>query len=240
MEDFNTVNEVEVVTEAPQDTEATETSEVTETVEETVSEPAKPVQSAEENARFAAARREAETRARAEQAKTERLLQALKGYGYEGDPDAIADALMAQTQGISQEEARAQREAQEQAESEWNQIKGETEFYKKIAIQKMMADDLAKIQSVYPEVKSLQELGNEFFSVLGATKDPLLAYDVINAKKQRETKPIPQDIGAVNSSSSKEKDFYSSAEIDRLTDADYDNPKIMEIVRRSIHKIPLR
>jgi hypothetical protein len=70
MEDFNTVNEVEVVTEAPQ-TEATEISEVTEAVEETVSEPAKPIQSAEENARFAAARREAETRTRAEQAHQE-------------------------------------------------------------------------------------------------------------------------------------------------------------------------
>jgi hypothetical protein len=223
MEDFNMVNDMEVVTEAPQDTEAT-TSEVTEEVTtESVVETAKP-QSAEENARFAAARRQAEAEKNALKAQNDRLMQALGQYGYQGSPEEIADTLMAQ--------------AQEYADFERMQIQGEAEFYKNIAIEKMMADDLTKIKEAYPDVKvkHLKELGNEFFSALNATKDAVLAYDVIQTKKARETKPIPRDIGAVNSSSSKEKDFYTSAEVDKLTSKDYDNPRIMERVRQSMLK----
>lgn len=221
----------EVQSEAEQVESTTETTEIQEGV-------AKPQQTREENAAIAAARREAEQQARALKAQNDRLMQALSQYGYQGSPEEIADALMAQTQGISQEEARAQREAAEQAEAERIAREGETEFYKNIAIEKMMADDLSKIKEVYPDVKvkHLKELGNEFFSALNATNDPVLAYDVIQAKKARETKPIPQDIGAVNSSSPKEKDFYTSDEVDRLTSKDLDNPKIREAVRKSMLK----
>jgi hypothetical protein len=235
MEDFNTVNEVEVVTEAPQ-TEATEISEVTEAVEETVSEPAKPIQSAEENARFAAARREAESQAKALKAQNDRLMQALGQYGYQGDPDTIADALFAQSQGISVEEATAQRQAAEAENAKYQQLESQLETYRPLAIKALMADDLAKVQTVNPKVKNLDDLGPDFFNLMGALHDPILAYDALQAKKARETKPIPQDIGAVNSSSSKEKDFYTSAEVDKLTDKDLDNPKIMERVRASMLK----
>jgi hypothetical protein len=238
MEDFNTVNEVEVVTEAPQDTEAT-TSEVTEVVAENettpVVETAKP-QSAEENAKFAAARRQAEAEKNALKAQNDRLMQALGQYGYQGSPEDIADALFAQSQGISVEEATAQRQAAEAENAKYQQLESQLETYRPLAIKALMADDLAKIQTVNPEVKNLDDLGSDFFALMGALHDPILAYDALQAKKARETKPIPQDIGAVNSSSSKEKDFYTSAEVDRLTDKDLDNPKIMERVRASMLK----
>jgi hypothetical protein len=238
MEDFNTVNEVEVVTEAPQDTEAT-TSEVTEVVAENettpVVETAKP-QSAEENAKFAAARRQAEAEKNALKAQNDRLMQALGQYGYQGSPEDIADALFAQSQGISVEEATAQRQAAEAENAKYQQLESQLETYRPLAIKALMADDLAKIQTVNPEVKNLDDLGSDFFALMGALHDPILAYDALQAKKARETKPIPQDIGAVNSSSSKEKDFYTSAEVDKLTDKDLDNPKIMERVRASMLK----
>jgi hypothetical protein len=238
MEDFNTVNEVEVVTEAPQDTEAT-TSEVTEVVAENettpVVETAKP-QSAEENAKFAAARRQAEAEKNALKAQNDRLMQALGQYGYQGSPEDIADALFAQSQGISVEEATAQRQAAEAENAKYQQLESQIETYRPLAIKALMAEDLAKVQTVNPEVKNLDDLGSDFFALMGALHDPILAYDALQAKKARETKPIPQDIGAVNSSSSKEKDFYTSAEVDRLTDKDLDNPKIMERVRASMLK----
>ena len=235
MEDFNTVNDVEVVNEAPQETDTT-TSEVTEEVTETPEtvEPVAKVQSAEENSRYAEARRQAEAEAKAIKAQNDRLMQALKPFGYEGSPDEIADAIMAQTQGISVEEAQARRETQERAEAERTQMQSETEFYRNIAIQKLMADDLRTLQTVYPEVKNLEGLGNEFFSLLGATKDPLLAYEAVQAKKAKTSKPVPQEIGAVNSSSSKEKDFYTSSEVDKLSKSELANPKIMQRVMDSM------
>ena len=244
MEDFNTFDDVQETVVESQETEA-DTSEVTETEEtqvetETVVEESQPRQSAEENARFAAARRQAEAEARAIKAQNERLLQALAGYGYDGSPEEIADALIAQQQGISTEEARAQREAIEAENAKYNQLQSEVETYKSLAIEKLKSDDLAKLKSAYPEdkevqkLKSIDELGDEFFLLLSATKDPELAYDALQAKNARHTKPVPPDIGAVNSSSGKEKDFYTPDEVDKLTDKDYDNPKIMEIVRKSM------
>lgn len=239
MEDYNTFDDVQTDVVDSSDTEAEVTSEVVEDVAEVTTETeetAKPQQTAEENAKFAEIRRKYEAEQKAIKAQNDRLMQALSQYGYEGSPEDIADALMAQTQGISQEEAKVQREAQERAEAEKMQMQSETEFYKRLAIEKLMADDLKTIQSVYPEVKSLDTLGEEFFSLLGATRDPILSYEALQAKKAKTQKPIPQEIGAVNSSSSKEKDFYSPAEVDKLTDKDFDNPKIMEVVRKSMLK----
>ena len=235
MEDLNTFDDVQTdfVDQSEADTTTSEVAE--ETKVETV-EPLAKVQSAEENSKYAEARRQAEAEARAVKAQNDRLLQALGQYGYEGTPDEIADAILAQTQGITVEEATAQREAQEKAEHEKQTLLSEMEFYRSKAIEKMMDDDLKTIQSVYPDVKNLSELGNEFFSLLGATKDPLLSYEAVQAKKAKTLKPTPQEIGAVNSSSSKEKDFYTPAEVDKLTSKDYDNPKIMERVRASMLK----
>jgi hypothetical protein len=242
MEDFNVLNDTQETVVESQETEAT-TSEVTETEEtETVVEETRPRQSAEENAKFAAARRQAEAEARAIKAQNERLLQALAGYGYDGSPEEIADALIAQQQGISTEEARAQREAIEAENAKYNQLQSEVETYKSLAIEKLKSDDLAKLKSAYPEdkevqkLKSIDELGDEFFLLLSATKDPELAYDALQVRNARHTKPTPPDIGAVNSSSSKEKDFYTPEEVDKLTEKDYDNPKIMERVRQSMLK----
>ena len=88
-------------------------------------------------------------------------------------------------------------------------------------------------------MKDLNELGDEFFSTLkalGDERDPVLAYEIVKAKKEATTKKAPPEIGGVNQSSQKEKDFYTPAEVDKLTDKDYDNPKIMEAVRRSMSK----
>jgi hypothetical protein len=247
MEDFNVLDDTQETVVESQEPE-TDTSEVTETGEDIdaptneVVEETQPRQSAEENAKFAAARRQAEAEARAIKAQNERLLQALEGYGYKGSPEEIADALIAQQQGISTEEARAQREAIEAENAKYNQLQSEVETYKSLAIEKLKSDDLAKLKSTYPDdakvqaLKSVDELGNDFFALMSALRDPTLAYDALTVKQQRETKPVPKDIGAVNSSSSKEKDFYTPDEVDKLTEKDYDNPKIMERVRQSMLK----
>lgn len=251
MEDFNTFDDVQETVVESQEAEA-DTSEVTETTEESsaveVVEETQPRQSAEENARFAAARRQAEAEARAIKAQNERLLQALEGYGYKGSPEEIADALIAQQQGISTEEARAQREAIEAENAKYNQLQSEVETYKSLAIEKLKSDDLAKLKSAYPEdkevqkLKSIDELGDEFFLLLSATKDPELAYDALQVRNARHTKPTPPDIGAVNSSSSKEKDFLTSEEIDALTEEDYrrGGERLMKVIRNSLPKIPVR
>lgn len=233
-----------------QDVEPYENTEETGTGEnEGVAAP-QPSQSEDENAKYAAARRQAEAQARQaeEQARlleeqNQRLLGALGAYGYEGSPDEIADMLMAQTRGISEEEARAIRQAEEARNAEVRKLQTERDSYKKFAIEKFKNDDLQKLKSTYPDdkeiqgIKAIEDLGQDFGSLLGALGDPILAYDALAVKKQRETKPTPKDIGATNESGSKEKDFYTPEEVDKLTDADYDkNPKLWDTVRKSMLK----
>ena len=224
--------------------EVADTSEVTETepIAEENKEPAKveppaKAQGADENAKYAAARREAETKAKALEAQNKRLLDALKGYGYDGSPEEIADNLLAAQKGITPEEAKQQREAEEAKNLEVEKTKGELEFYKKLAIEKLMDDDLRTLQEVYPEVKKLDELGDDFMSLLTATHDPILAYEAVKAKEAKTKKPTPPEIGSVGSTAGKEKDFYTSQEVDKLTASDYDsNPKLYDIVRKSMLK----
>ena len=235
------INESVIEEVATSETEAhDEAEEVTEEqTEDPIEEVAKPQQSAEENSKFAEIRRKYEAENKKMKAEYDRLMDSLKSYGYEGSPQEIADALYAQNNGVSQEEARAIREQEESALREKEEMQSEIEMYKSLAIQKLMADDLTAIQKVYPEVKDLKELGDEFFSTLkalGDERDPVLAYEIVKAKKDATTKKAPPEIGGVNQSSQKEKEFYTPAEVDKLTDKDYDNPKIMEAVRRSMSK----
>ena len=235
------INESVIEEVATSESEAPEEAEevIVEEPEEPIEEVAKPQQSAEENSKFAEIRRKYESENKKIKAEFDRLLDSLKGYGYEGSPQEIADALYAQNNGVSQEEAKAIREKEESALREKEELQSEIEMYKSLAIQKLMVDDLSAIQKVHPEVKDLNELGEEFFSTLkalGDERDPVLAYEIVKAKEDATTKKAPPEIGGVNQSSQKEKDFYTPAEVDKLTDKDYDNPKIMEAVRRSMSK----
>lgn len=224
----------EVTTEPTLETPAEGTEPTGEPITEPIVDPveavAKPTQSAEDNAKFADIRRKYE-------GQTNMLINALKAYGYEGTPEEIADKLLSESEGITPDEAKARREQEEALEEERKTAQSEIQMYKSIAIEKLMADDLKKIQDVYPEVKNLEDLGEDFIKALNATdRDPLIAYEVLMAKKARETKTPPAEIGAVNRSTGKEKDFYTPDEVDKLTGKDYDDPKLMERVRQSMLK----
>ncbi|MEG0570902.1 MAG: hypothetical protein RR497_04570 [Oscillospiraceae bacterium] len=48
--------------------------------------------------------------------------------------------------------------------------------------------------------------------------------------------PVPPQLGAVNELSDVQKDFYTPEEVDKLTDRDLSNPKIMKRVQYSMTK----
>lgn len=245
METYNTFDDVqESVVDSPEVEVTSEvTEESTESVKDPVEEVAKPQQTPEENAKFAEFRRKAEAAEREAyriKAENERLLGALKGYGYDGSPEEIADLLMAQSTGITQEEAKAQREAEEQRLAQENMSKQELQLYKSMVIEQMKERDLNSIKAAYPDVKAskIEDLGETFIKIfntgqLSATE----AFEAARVLEQRNTKPTPPSMGAVNSKGSGDKDFYTPSEVDKLTEADYDrNPKLMEIVRKSMLK----
>jgi hypothetical protein len=246
METENTLNEVQEAVVESQTTETVQSeAEQVESVTETTESQegvAKPQQSREENSAIAQARKQFEAEQRAQKAQNDRLLKALGQYGYQGTPEEIADMLTAQSQGITIEQAKAVRQQQEAEDAKFTQLQAENEFFRSIAKSAAMKEDLTTLKSAYPNdakvqsLKDITELGNDFFGFMSALKDPAKAYDALLIMQGRTTKPVPPDIGAVNSSAGKEKDFYTSAEVDKLSKKDLDNPKIMARVMDSMTK----
>jgi hypothetical protein len=156
--------------------------EIEEVIEETeVEEVATPKQSKEENAKYAAARREAESeRKEAErraaeleektkqmQKQLDSLVNATKLYGYEGSPEEISDQLIASQREITPEEVKREREQREkEIESIVNShpavLQAQT-----LAMQVALEKELQEIQKINPEIRSLNDLqGNPEFDEL--------------------------------------------------------------------------
>lgn len=241
MEEMNTMT-VDAVTEegTAYDTDTTasttetsnETTEVVDTQTEDYS------QKGEKSNRFADYRRKEELRVANERLGTvekqnkeyadrlaafeanERRLNELLGNYYEGnDLNSKLISMEAQMRGVSIDAIKAEmaeKEARQRAEQAQND---ELAYYKSFwekeqreKAQRMYDEDLAAVQALDPNVKSLEELGADF-ERLRFTKNPLTdefysVADVYNHIKSK-IKPLPQTSGTVNTTAedSKEIDF---------------------------------
>ncbi|MEL7569443.1 MAG: hypothetical protein AAGU14_02670 [Eubacteriaceae bacterium] len=99
--------------------------------------------------------------------------------------------------------------------------------------------DLDEIKSAFPEVKadSVFDLGDDFVALMQTGKvEPVAAYAACLQMQSLGKKEKPISMGGVKSSSAAEKDYYSPDEVDRLPKSAYDNPKVMDRIRRSMPK----
>ena len=139
----------------------------------------------------------------------ERRLNELLGNYYEGnDLDAKMLSIEAQVRGVSVDDLRAeQAKVQEQQKAEQARL-DELAYYKSFAeqvqrekAQKMYDEDLAAVKALDPNIKSLEELGENFerlrFTVNPMTGEYYSVADVYNHIKSK-IKPLPQTSGTVN------------------------------------------
>jgi hypothetical protein len=218
--------------------ETQEVAETVETVEQPVEQPVETVESEEKveiadqpkrdfekDAAYAQMRREKE----AAEKKARELVNAVKLYGFKGDdPLELADEAKAQFLSKSVEEIRAERQKEEELELAREQIKA----YEKEKAEKMYESDLKEIQAIDPSIKTLDELGKEFINLrfgakLGATE----AYKAIRAIKPKIE--LPKEIGKINTTGI-EKEYYTLAEIDKLSKQDLRDPKKYEKAMKSL------
>lgn len=214
MEDFeNSVSTEEVAEPQTEVTEAQETS--------VVEEVAKPQQSAEENARFAENRRKQELdQARKELAElkkhNELLTKGMNQYFDGTNPEELYAKATAYAQGKSADEVlaeirqKAEREQQEQA------VNAELEYYRSERARNAMEADLKAIQALDPLVKSLDDLGEDYAKLIQAGIPATKAYFAI---KETMPKPTVPSMGAINTNSNIEKDFFTREEVESMSDA---------------------
>lgn len=266
LENENTSVSVEVAD--PQTTEATDTGvSNVQTAEQAVEqvETAKPQQSAEENAKYAEMRRKQELDSLRSQYKDketaytnlekesnsfkDKVKNILGNFVTADSVDDMLIALEAQAKGISERDLRTQMQIEQNKLEEQKKINDELDYYKGIAdkyqreqSERMIAEDLQALQVFDPNIKSLDDLGEEFVT-LRFTTNPLTGEfytieELYNHFKSK-IKPLPQSSGRVQTveKAKPDSEFLTSEEVDKLTDEDYDKtPGLLEKVRRSMAK----
>ena len=126
-------------------------------------------------------------------------------YAEEKDPDTY------------REEWERQQEY-EQAILERDELK---EQMLEMEIDRRMQEGLREVREIDPNIKSLDELGDSFVNMIAAGLTTKEAYYATLAMKSKEKVFAPDPIGRV-SDNRVERDYYTSEELDNLTDEELD------------------
>lgn len=214
--DQTPVNAGAEVTVEPQNTQgAAQTADVA-----TGTPEGKQSQSKEENATFAAMRRQYE------QQLTECVtrLAGLDAIAKKAGHESVERMLLAQRateMGLSIEEMENQELEEEQSRKqavldspEYKEMAEKVKAYEDSAVEKeltrRMEADLSAIQKVFPEVKTLEELGAVYTAAISAGVEPVQA---ARAAKAVQMKP-PENIGAAGKSAPPVSDHFTEADIE--------------------------
>lgn len=168
------------------------------------------------------------------------MREALSRY-FEGETDEeLSINALAYAEQRDPDEYREEYERYE----EYERIQAENEDLKEqllsAQVDKMMREDLASIREINPDVKSLDELGESFIRMrLDGGLSVKEAYYACKAMELKEKVLAPDVIGKVSDTKA-ERDYYTSEEIDNLTDEELDDPDIWAKVMRSMDKLSKR
>lgn len=210
-----------------------------------------PKQSAEDNARFAKMRREAEASAKEvaelkkQLAERDKLMDTVGDiYGYKGSPDEVRDMLIANDRGISVEQLRAERAADAakqrslvENDPEYKRVMEENRNLQDRLIGDRMERDLQLLKSEYPDIKAetVDDLGEDYAKLIGLGWSAKEAYEGSLARTRANMKTPPPSTGSVKTPPATEKEFYTSEEVDRITREDLrKDPTLLEKIKRSM------
>lgn len=217
--------------------------EVQEAAEPAVNEQSQQTQSVktEKDSYFADMRRKQELdRMRETNAQLQQQLtaaqQAFSSYFDGGTLQEQMDFALAQTRGVDVSEIKAEREEQDRVSRLENQLK----FYQEREIEKRMEDDLKEIQAIDPTVTSLDDLPKTFLALRFNKDVPMSAKEAFLASKtilQQTKQPKPASTGSMTSTGKVEREFYTSDELDSLTNEQLKDPVIYAKAMKSLLKL---
>lgn len=204
-------------------TESAETQEVAEpasaddsTVETNDTEPTHDGKTAQDAA-FAEMRRTNQELER----QNRQMMEALSRYFDGEDADDLFINAMAYADQRQPDEYRVEYEQTRELESLRAEKEALEEQLMNAEVERLMRDGLRDVQSIDPNIKSLDELGEPFFRFISAGLTSKEAYYASMAQRQREKVFAPDAIGRV-SDTKVERDYYTSEELDNLTDEEMD------------------
>ena len=220
-ENINESAEIQEVAEPETEAlESAETQEVAEPVTEadnSTAEVAETPQRTEADARFAEMRRQNQQLER----EAQMMREALSRY-FEGE---TAEELSINANAYAEERDPDEYRVEWERQQDYERAMRENEELKdkmlEMEIDRRMRDGLREIQEIDPNVKSLDELGESFIHMIAAGLSNKEAYYATLAMKSKEKVFAPDPIGRV-SDNRIERDYYTSEELDNLTDEELD------------------
>lgn len=225
MADFeNTSAEIQEVAEPETEVEASEeTQEVAEPVTETESPEVNSGRTAQDSA-FAEQRRrikELEEQNAELQSSNDTMFSSLQRY-FDGD---TAEELSINANAYAEQRDPEEYRAEWEHNREFEQLKAQNEALERqlrdVQVSQLMRDGLADIQAIDPSVKSFEDLGESFLRFVSSGLTSKEAYYATKAMDAKEGVHAPDSIGKVHDTNV-ERDYYTSEELDHLTDAEMD------------------
>ena len=199
---------------------------------EVAEESAEP-QRTEADARFAEMRRQNQQLER----EAKMMREALSRY-FEGE---TAEELSINANAYAEErdpaEYRQEWEKQQEYENAIEENKALKDQLLEMEVSRRMQEALRTVQSIDPNVKSLDELGESFVHMIAAGLTNKEAYYATIAMKSKEKIFAPDPIGKV-ADNRVERDYYTSEELDNLTDEELDAN--WDKVMRSMKLLPTK
>ena len=240
--DENINESVETQEVAEPETEALESAETPE-VAEPESEAETPEEEVEEStgkndadAAFAEMRREI-----AKLRKDNEMMSGALGRYFDGE---TAEELTINANAYAEQRDPDDYREEWEHNQEFEAVQAENEELKEqllsAQVDRIMREDLAAVQAIDPSVKSLDELGDSFLKMRLNGENSLSAEEAFYAVKAMQLKEkvlAPDAIGKVADTKA-ERDYFTSEELDALTDEELDDPKIYEKAVRSMQKLP--
>lgn len=161
------------------------------------------------------------------------MREALSTY-FEGDTaEELSINAHAYAQQRDPDEYRVEWEKQQDYERALQENEELHNMMLEMEVDRLMRDGLREVQEIDPNIKSLDELGEPFVKMIGAGLTTKEAYYATLAMNSKEKVFAPSPIGKV-SDNRIERDYYTSEEIDNLTDEELDDPVIWEKVMKSM------
>ena len=161
------------------------------------------------------------------------MREALSTY-FEGETaEELSINANAYAQQRDPDEYRKEWEKQQDYERAIQENETLKEQMLELEVDRRMESALRTIQEIDPSVKSLDELGDSFVNMIAAGLSDKEAYYATLAMNSKEKVFAPSPIGKV-SDNRVERDYYTSEEIDNLTDEELDDPKVWEKVMKSM------
>lgn len=207
--------ETEALEESAETQDVAEPATDTDNSEESYEEPTH--QRTEADARFAEMRRQNQ----ALQQEHDMMMQALSRYF---DGDSVEDLVINANAYAEQRDPEDYRQDYERNREYEDLKQRNAELEEQLLdaeVNRLMREGLREVQSIDPNVKSLDELGSTFTNLIANGIPTKEAYYAAKAMELKEKVLAPDAIGRVSDTKA-ERDYYTSEELDNLTDEEMD------------------